>query len=212
MHDSSEIVALDFSRSGGSHQADVTSRHQHLTHRAVKQRPSMDASALARVESQRVDLEANITKLKKALRHWQALEIDYQGLSDEFAGCSDSTSKERLLQTARDYKPDIVDEMELRDLLNYDKGVPRRPEQIVGLLSKRLDYVDRNVETIKKQLSDAERKRNALLLVQEPEFRDEAGLPLTEITEELDGEGKVISSKVQRSDEAAPQLTDVLTQ
>ena len=44
----------------------------------------MDESALARVEAQRIELEVNITKLRKSLRHWQALDVDYQGLSEEF--------------------------------------------------------------------------------------------------------------------------------
>ena len=88
--------------------------------------------------------------------------------------------------------------------------MPRRPEQIIELLSKRVEYVNRNVDTIKKQLGDAQKKLNALLLAEQPDFRDDAGLPLTEITEELDEDGNVVSSKVQRSDEASPQLADVL--
>lgn len=170
----------------------------------------MDDSALARVERQRLELEANITKLKKSLRHWQALEIDYQGLSEEFVARPENLSKEQSLKIAQDYGPEIVDEKELRELLNSNTGLPRKPEQIIELLSKRVDYVTRNVNTIKKQLSDAQKKLNVLLLAEQPEFRDDAGLPLTEITEELDEGGNVVSSKVQRSDEASPQLADVL--
>jgi unconventional prefoldin RPB5 interactor 1 len=170
----------------------------------------MDESTLARVEAQRLELEANITKLKKSLRHWQALEIDYQGLSEEFVARPENLSKEQSLKIARDYGADIVDEKELRELLNYDKGLPREPEQIIELLSKRIDYVNRNVDTIKKQLGDAQKKLNVLLLAEQSEFRKDAGLPLTEITEELDEDGNVVSSKLQRSDEASPQLADVL--
>jgi unconventional prefoldin RPB5 interactor 1 len=170
----------------------------------------MDDSALARVEAQRLELEANIAKLKKSLRHWQALEIDYQGLSEEFIARPETLSKEQSLKIAQDYGADLVDEKELRELLNHDKGVPRKPEQIIELLSKRVEYVNRNVDTIKKQLSDAQRKLNVLLLAEQPDFRQDAGLPLTEITEELDEDGNIVSSKVQRSDQASPQLADVL--
>lgn len=170
----------------------------------------MDDSALARVETQRLELEANITKLKRSLRHWQALEIDYQGLSEEFVARSDNLSKDQSLKIAQEYGAELVDEKELRELLNYDKSVPRKPEQIIELLSKRAEYVNRNVDTIKKQLSDAQKKLNVLLLAEQPEFRNDAGLPLTEITEELDEDGNVVSSKLQRSDQASSQLADVL--
>lgn len=186
----------------------VTSRLPPLNN--SKRGPVMDESALARVEAQRVELESNIMKLKKSLRHWQTLEIDYQGLSEEFVTRPETLPKEQSLKIARDYGADIVDEKELRELLNYDKGVSRKPVQIIELLSKRVEYVNRNVDTIKKQLSDAQKKLNVLLLAEQPEFRDDAGLPLTEITEELDEDGRVVSSKVQRSDEASPQLAEVL--
>ena len=171
----------------------------------------MDESALSRVEAQRIELEANITKLRKSLRHWQALDVDYLGLSEEFLARPEVISKAESLKIAQDYGADIVDEKELRELLNYDRGVPRRPEQIIELLSKRVEYVNRNVDTIKKQLGDAQKKLNVLLLAEQPEFRADAGLPLMEITEELDEDGNVVSSKIQRSDEASPQLAQVLT-
>jgi unconventional prefoldin RPB5 interactor 1 len=170
----------------------------------------MDESALARVEAQRIELEANIANLRKSLRYWQALDVDYQGLSEEFLARPENLSKAESLKIAQEYGADVVDEKELRELLNYDKGVPRRPEQIIELLSKRVEYVNRNVDTIKKQLADAQKKLNALLLAEQPDFRDDAGLPLTEITEELDEDGNVVSSKVQGSDEASPRLAEVL--
>ncbi|ETI26931.1 hypothetical protein G647_10030 [Cladophialophora carrionii CBS 160.54] len=170
----------------------------------------MDPSALARVERQRAELETNITKLRKALRHWQALEIDYEGLREEFLGLPKDSSPKECLQAAKDSKPELVDEKELQELLVDASSRPRRPVQLVHLLSKRVDYVTRNIEAIRKQLSDAEKKRNALLLAEEPSHRDEAGLPLAEITEELDEEGNVISSKVQTPGSDAAQLMDVL--
>ncbi|OAL34421.1 hypothetical protein AYO20_06264 [Fonsecaea nubica] len=170
----------------------------------------MDASALARVELQRVELENNIAKLRKSLRHWQTLEIDYEGLKEEFLGIPEDASPDVCLQAAKDFKPEIIDETELQELLRDKSSRPRRPSQLVDLLSKRADYVTRNIETIRKQLSDAEKRRNALLLAEEPDHRDEAGLPLAEITEELDDMGQVISSKVETPGANAPNLIDVL--
>jgi unconventional prefoldin RPB5 interactor 1 len=170
----------------------------------------MDDSALAHVERQRVELEANIDSLRRSLRHWQTLEIDYEGLREEFLGIPDDSSAEKCLAAAKDSKPELVNEKQLKELLVDGKSQPRRPAQLVDLLSKRVEYVTRNIETIRKQLSGAEKKRNALLLAEEPDYRDEAGLPLAEIVEELDESGRVISSKVQTPSSDAPQLLNVL--
>lgn len=170
----------------------------------------MDDTALIRVEEQRIELEANIAKLRQSLRHWQTLEIDYESLKEEFLAIPDEASVDECLAVAKDAKPELVDDEELETLLKDNNGRSRRPGQVVDLLSKRIDYVDRNVHTVRKQLSDAERKRNALLLAEEPDHRDDAGLPLAEITEELDDSGKVVSSKVENPGSNAPQLIDVL--
>ncbi|KAK6365749.1 uncharacterized protein PV06_05825 [Exophiala oligosperma] len=170
----------------------------------------MDESALSRIEQQRTELEANIAKLRKSLRHWQTLEIDYESLKEEFFGLSVGTSAELCLEVARDAKLELVDDKELHTLLKDNSGHPRQPAQIVDLLSKRVEYVDRNVQTVRKQLSDAEKRRNALLLAEEPDHRDDAGLPLAEITEELDESGQVLSGKVDMPGSSAPQLLDVL--
>lgn len=170
----------------------------------------MDAAALARVERQRVELESNIAKLRKSLRHWQTLEIDYEGLKEEFLGLPEDASFSDCLQAGLDFKAELVDEKELNSLLRVNNGRVRGPPQLVDLLSKRVDYVSRNIDTVRKQLSEAEKKRNALLLAEEPEHRDDAGLPLAEITEELDESGNVVSSKVQNPGADAPQLIDVL--
>lgn len=170
----------------------------------------MDAAALARVERQRVELESNIIRLRKSLRHWQTLEIDYEGLKEEFMGLPEDSSIDDCLQAGLDFKAELVDAKELNSLLKVNSGRARRPSQLVALLSNRVDYVSKNVETVRKQLSEAEKKRNALLLAEEPEHRDDAGLPLAEITEELDESGNVISSKVQTPGADAPQLIDVL--
>ncbi len=170
----------------------------------------MDSSALASIERQRIALEDNIAKFRKALRHWQTLEIDYEGLREEFQGLPQDSSTGACLKAAKECKSELVNEKELQELLIDTSSTPRRPAQLVDLLSKRVDYVTRNVETIRKQLSDAEKKRNALLLAEEPDHLDEAGLPLAEIIEELDELGKVILSKVQTPGSEAPQLLESL--
>lgn len=170
----------------------------------------MDESTLAKIERQRVELEENISKLRKSLRHWQTLEIDYEGLKEEFQGLPNYASHEDCLQRAKDFKPEVVDDKELESLLGNQRQGYKRPPQLVEVLSKRVDYVVRNVSTIRKQLSDAEKKRNVLLLAQDPDHQDEAALPLSEIIEELDEDGRVLSSKVENPGKNAPDLIEVL--
>ena len=171
--------------------------------------PRMDEDTLARVEAQRSELEANIAKLKKSLHHWQTLELDYEGLREEFYLLPDDSSPGRCLQAARDFGAELVDEKDLQSLLDDAKS-SRGPQQLAHLLSKRVEYVAKNAETIRKQIVDAEKRRNALLLAEDPEHQYEAGLPLTEITEELDESGNVVSSKVDRPGGEAAGLLDVL--
>ena len=169
----------------------------------------MDEATLARVEAQRLELETNLAKLKKSLHHWQTLELDYEGLREELHLLPENSSPDRCLQVARDFGAELVDEDDLQSLLKETKS-SRSPQQLAHLLSKRVEYVAKNAETIRNQVVDAEKRRNALLLAEDPEHQEEAGLPLTEITEELDESGNVISSKVDRPGGEASNLMDVL--
>lgn len=165
---------------------------------------------LDRVEKQRQALEANVAKLRKSLRHWQSLELDYEGLKEEFELLPQTASTEDCLQTARDFNAVVVDEKDLHELLVDAKYGRRSPQQLANLLAKRVDYVSRNADAVRKQISSEEKKLNALLLIEDPDHREDAGLPLTEITEELDEEGNIISSKAERPGEGVTDLADVL--
>lgn len=171
---------------------------------------TMDPAVLERVETQREALEANVAKLRKSLRHWQNLELDYEGLKEELELLPPDASTEDRLQAAREFKAVVVDENDLQSFLADDKAGSRSTRQLADLLSKRVDYVSRNADTIRKQISAEEKKLNAVLLAQDPDHQEDAGLPLTEITEELDESGNVISSKVERPGEGVLDLANVL--
>ena len=169
----------------------------------------MDGAALSRIEQQRLELEANITKLRKSLRYWQTLEIDYEGLKEEFYILPEDCEKEKYLEAAKVSRAELVGDKELRELIGLDGLKHRSPQRILNLLSRRVDYVSRNVATVTKQLSDAEKKRDASLLAEEPDYRGEAELPLTEITEEFDQHGTLLSTRTETAGTAAPQLAEV---
>lgn len=170
----------------------------------------MDTDLVEKIETQRAELEANIAKLRKSLHHWTALELDYEGLKDEFQTLRDGASKHDCMKAAHDFAPQKVGEKELIELIEPSRGKVRSPTQIVDLLSKRVDYVLRNTESLKKQISDLEKRRNAILLAAHPEHEAEAALPLAEITEELDEDGNILSSKVQQQGDTAKKVLEVL--
>ena len=170
----------------------------------------MDPETLKNVEKQRLALEENIAQLRKSLRHWQNLEVDYEGLREEIDLLPPDASSEDCLRVAREAGATVVDEKDLADLISDNSSKRRSPNQISGLLVKRIEYVSRNADTIRKQITSEEKKLNALLLVEDPDTRDDAGLPLTEITEVLDADGNVISSKVERPAGGAEGLAEVL--
>ena len=169
----------------------------------------LEPDLLARVESQRVELELQIAKSKKALRYWQTLEIDYEGLREEISVLPSTASSDDCLKAARAFGSDLVDDKELKTLID-GKDRQRTPQQLADVFEKRVEYVSKNVSSIRAQLKDLERKRNAVLLAQDPEHQEEAGLPLSEIIEHLDDDGHVISSTVESADAAIPKLAEVL--
>lgn len=170
----------------------------------------MDGDALANVEHQRQELEKQVSSLRKALRHWQTWEIEYEGLKEEILTLPKQSTGDDLFKAAQDFKAELVDDNEVKSLLGLSTGKPRTQQQVADLISRRVDYVSRNSETILKQLTEAEKKRNALLLAEDPHHQEDAGLPLTEITEELDEEGNVLSSSTNTPAGNAPQLLEVL--
>ena len=171
----------------------------------------MDNSALEKVEAKRKELEDSVACLRKSLRHWQTLELDYEGLREEFVLLNDNESEDKCLEVARDFKPEALDDKDLQSLMkDAFKHPTKRPQQLAHTLSKRVDYVARNVQTIRKQFEGEQKKLNAILLAEDPETRDDAGLPLGEITEELDDSGQVISGNVEHGGGKAAGLAEVL--
>ncbi|KAK5076055.1 hypothetical protein LTR64_008501 [Lithohypha guttulata] len=166
----------------------------------------VDRTLVDKVESQRAELESNVAKLRKALNHWQTLELDYEGLKEEFQELPEQTTKREYLDAAHDFAPHIVDDKELEDLIEPSKGKLRQPKQVVDLLSKRTEWVSRNITSLKAQIADFEKKHES----GHDEHEQETTLPVAEITEELDDQGNVISSTIQPQSESASKVLGIL--
>jgi unconventional prefoldin RPB5 interactor 1 len=164
---------------------------------------------LVDLELRRLQLEEQISKLRKALRHWQTWDAEYEGLKEELTRLKDNSTREDILRSGKEFGGTLVNEEEVKSLLG-NLNVMRTKSQVIGLLSRRIDYVHQNVQTVEKQLGTAEEKLKSLLVVQRPEMTDEDGLPLTEIVEELDEEGEVISGTTTTPGDAAPELLETL--
>ncbi|KAK1988596.1 Prefoldin subunit-domain-containing protein [Colletotrichum cereale] len=160
------------------------------------------------LERHRLQLEDNIAKLQKALLHWQKWDAEYESLKEEIESVPQPASREDLARIRRDFEGEVVDKKEINDLFGRVDLKPA--EQIVNLLSRRIDYVSKNIETLEKQLESAQQKHAAAAVISNPDVRDEDGLPITEIIEELDEEGNVVASRLQRPGDSSAQLKEIL--
>ena len=158
------------------------------------------------LERHRQLLEENIAKLRTSLQHWHTREAEYEGLKEEILGAKPTPNRAQLVAIAREYEGELVNRKEVQELLGGDRGAA----QVVNLLDKMMDYVEQNVRTVQKQIEAAEERLAAASVISTPEVRNEEGLPMTEIWEELDEEGNVISSSTSTAGSARPQLLEVL--
>lgn len=162
------------------------------------------------LERHRKRLEENIEQLRKSLRHWQIWEAEYEALKEDILAVDPAPDSNQLLEIARNYEGELVNEKEVAELLGSANAAPRTSAQVINLLDRRLDYVEQNCLTIKKQIETAEQKLTTATIISTPDVRNEEGLPLTEIVEELDEEGNVISSHTSTPGSSKPQLLEVL--
>ncbi|KAF9876731.1 hypothetical protein CkaCkLH20_05577 [Colletotrichum karsti] len=160
------------------------------------------------LEKHRLQLEESIAKLQKALQHWRQWDAEYESLKEEIESAPQPASSEHLARIRRDFEGEVVDKKEINDLFGRVDLKPA--DQIVNLLTRRIDYVSKNIETLEKQLESAEQKHAAASIVSNPDVRDEDGLPITEIIEELDEEGNVVASRLQRPGDSSGQLREIL--
>ncbi|KAL9635696.1 MAG: hypothetical protein Q9164_003293, partial [Protoblastenia rupestris] len=150
-------------------------------------------------EDSRLRLEENIAKLRASLRHWQQWEIEYEGMREELAALGEDNRHESMLAVGRDNNDsqvalgdsqgDLLNAEERGQLLYDNKGNNRSAPDVIGLLLRRIDYVQQNVKSATSLLNAAEDKLTSSTMVVQPDIRSEESLPITEILEELDEEG-----------------------
>ncbi|KAI0548347.1 Prefoldin subunit-domain-containing protein [Xylaria curta] len=161
------------------------------------------------------DLERHLEQLGNqvdnlviVLDEWRQWKQEYEALRTDLQALSSTATRADLTQTRQAFQGDLVNEKELVDI--FGRNDARKRDQILSTISNRLDYVSKNITTLAKQLEAAENKLAATRVVSFPEATDEDGLPITEISEELDDDDNVISYSLRRPGDNQPQLLEAL--
>ncbi|KAI4198589.1 MAG: hypothetical protein LQ350_005180 [Teloschistes chrysophthalmus] len=166
--------------------------------------------AVDELERQRRHLEENIEKLNKSIRYWQTWEAEYEDLKEELQSLGDEASSSAIEEVGGISVGELLDQKEINLLLRNDKGQPQTSQQIIGLLSRRIEYVQSNVKSLRGSLEAAEGKMTASEALSQDQQNDEEGLPIMEIMEELDEDDNVLSSSITPASDAAPQIVEAL--
>lgn len=161
------------------------------------------------IERRRVQLQANVDKLQTALAHWTTWEAEYEALREELQRAT-TPSVAQMRDIARDLQGSLLNEKEFEELLGKDLKSERSANQVVDIISRRIDYVQQNSATIEKQLDAAEKQLAGVDVLLEPGLDNEEGLPMMDIEEALDDAGNEISSSINHTGKGAAEVVEVL--
>lgn len=157
------------------------------------------------------NLQTRVTQYHASLTHWQKWYLEYSTLHEEVEQLpKDAVARKELARIRRDWDGEIITKKEVNEI--FGKNDLKDPDAILGVLSRRLDYVERNIEQLQKLLSDDETKLSTAVVVANPDpgTDEETGLPLTGIIEELDDDDNVVSYRLQTGAEAGSKIADAL--
>lgn len=160
------------------------------------------------VANQLEKAEASVEKLTKALNHWRQWKEDYQTLKEDINILPATPTRDDLARTRNDFVGDLLDAKELGIIFGHNDS--KTPDQIISQLGNRLDYVEKNIETLQRQLEAAQDQLASVTGSKKPESADEDELPITEIMEELDDEDNVVSYNLRRPGDNEAQLMEAL--
>ncbi|KAL8948890.1 MAG: hypothetical protein Q9222_004962 [Ikaeria aurantiellina] len=163
-----------------------------------------------KLTSEQQRLENNTQQLKKSIKYWQTWEVEYEGLREELQNLAHDVNPSILREVSGRCTGDLLDQKEISLLLRDDKRQPRASQQIVGLLSRRIEYVQSNVKSLKSSVKAAEDSLAALQGPGQTQQGNSEAFPLMEIQEELDEDDNVISSSMTPASDAAPQVLEAL--
>ncbi len=156
-------------------------------------------------------LETKVDQLRSSLTHWQQWYLEYSALKEEVEQLpTDPPPHEQLRRIRRDFNGNVLSKKEVNEILG--KNDLRETQQIVSLLSRRLDYVEQNIDSLTKLLENEENRLAAAAVIAQPDAGtdEESGLPITDIIEELDEDGNVVNFRLQGSADVEPKIVEAL--
>ncbi|TGZ84924.1 hypothetical protein EX30DRAFT_376570 [Ascodesmis nigricans] len=165
--------------------------------------PPKQVNIESALDQQRLRLEESISKLRKALTTWQNWSAEYEAFREELQALPEYVSRDDMLAAGLSIEGSLLDEREIKDLLGDKSGTWRSRGQVIKVVSDRIEYVEKNVNTIGKSLGSDETKLEKLLIISNPGDQTEEGLPFMEITEFLDDEDNIINATVNGKDPQA---------
>jgi unconventional prefoldin RPB5 interactor 1 len=156
-------------------------------------------------------LEAKVEQLRASLTHWQQWYLEYSALKEEVEHLpKDPQPRKDLARIRRDFDSQLLTKKEINEI--FGKTDLKNTEQIISVLSRRIDYVENNVISLRKQLEAEEDRLSAVSVVAHPDggTDEDSGLPITDIIEELDEEGNVVGSRLQSGADTEPKVVAAL--
>jgi len=156
-------------------------------------------------------LESKVNQLRASLTHWQQWYLEYSALKEEVEQLpTDPPPHEQLRRIRRDIESNLLTKKEINEILG--KNDLREPEQIVSMLSRRMDYVEQNIDSLTKLLETEENRLAAATVIAQPDAGtdEESGLPITDIIEELDDDDNVVNFRLQGGSDVEPRIVEAL--
>ncbi|KAA8894868.1 Prefoldin subunit-domain-containing protein [Sphaerosporella brunnea] len=170
----------------------------------VQSRPHSLPAAL---EQHRRRLEESLANLNKALDNWRVYSFEYEAFREELQALPEGATREQMLEVGKDVEGTLVDEREICSLLGDKVGIKRTRDAVINAVSHRIEYVDENIKKVQKQIDEAEQKIAHIFIISEPDFKNEEGLSVMDIQEELDEEGNIMNAWVNGKDPDAAVRT-----
>ncbi|KAL4815411.1 Prefoldin subunit-domain-containing protein [Aspergillus spinulosporus] len=162
------------------------------------------------LERQRRELESNILQLQQSLYHWRTWEAEYEGLKEGISDLGNDATTNDFLRVSRKFGGTFVNEDEFRVIIGEKQGLQRTRQQVIDIISRRIDYVKANVASMEKRLRAAESQMEALDSTEHQPRNPADDFPMREIIEELDENGEVISSTTTNPGDQASSLLEIL--
>ncbi|KAK3396377.1 Prefoldin subunit-domain-containing protein [Sordaria brevicollis] len=156
-------------------------------------------------------LEGKVNQLHASLTHWQQTYFEYAALKEEVDSLpKDPPPRTELARIRREYDGTLISMKEINEI--FGENDVKEADQISSALGHRLDYVEKNVDTLTKLVETEENKLAAAKVIANPDggTDEETGLPITDIIEELDDEDNVVQYRLQSGGEVGKRVEEAL--